>query len=127
MTEWSDKHAPRLDEELQQDEQGGRTAGLIEDGIDVGSSERPDVPLESDSAIEPGEADQRTRLAQLLEPSVFPAQRGALLADAQRNGTADDEDLYELLRGLPGDETFTTFGEAWTALGGHLEHRTGPT
>jgi hypothetical protein len=127
MTEWSDKHAPRLDEGLQQNEQGGRTAGIIEDGIDVGSPERPDVPLESNSAIDPAEADQRSRLAQLLDPSIFPAKRGALLADAQNNGTADDEDLYELLRRLPDDQTFATLGEAWSALGGHVEHRAGHT
>jgi Protein of unknown function (DUF2795) len=61
----------------------------------------------------------RRELSRHLRPSVFPAERDALLDEADENDAP--EPVLELLHRLPGGERFETVYEVWSALGGELE------
>jgi hypothetical protein len=80
---------------------------------DGGRSATPD-------ALSHDEVEARAELARHLQPSVFPADRVALIESARRLGASDD--LVEQLQGLP-DGTFDHLEAVWEALGGRVEYR----
>jgi hypothetical protein len=82
----SDKHSPRIDEELDLDD-----------------------------------AETRADIARFLTPSVFPADREALLADAE--GNQAPAEVLERLEALPAGRAYENVQEVWSALGGTVEHR----
>jgi Protein of unknown function (DUF2795) len=94
MERASDKHGPRLDEELQHEtrslERGAPLAARVEE-------------------------------ARFLTPSAFPVDREALLADAEGNHAPAE--VLERLRALPAGRTFQNVQDVWRALGGAVEHR----
>src|SRR5437763_6304323 len=101
MERGSDRHNPRLDEELKHD-----TASLVHGAPVESRAEEsreqegpadgeptPDALLTGDAApsasadtLGHDEIEARAELARHLQPSVFPADRPALLASAERQG-----------------------------------------
>ncbi|TMK89401.1 MAG: DUF2795 domain-containing protein [Actinobacteria bacterium] len=71
-------------------------------------------------ALTHGEVEARAELARHLQPSVFPADRAALLDSARRGGASGE--LVERLEELP-EGTFDHLEAVWEALGGRVEYR----
>jgi hypothetical protein len=134
MERGSDRHTPRIDEELKHD-----TAALIHGSSESRADESrlqegpgddeptPDALLTGDAAptsnpdtLSHDEIEARAELARNLEPSVFPADREALLASAQR--LQAPLGVIEQLSRLP-DGTFDHLEAVWEALGGRVEFR----
>jgi hypothetical protein len=111
MARESTKHGPRLDDAL-----AGETEPL-ERGAPQESRARDDLAKEDefdpglDSAVE-----ARRELSRHLRPSVFPAERADLLAEAESQGAPDE--VLGALRGLPESVQFQTAHEVWAALEG---------
>jgi Protein of unknown function (DUF2795) len=69
------------------------------------------------------EVAQRTELSRHLRLSVFPAERDALLEEAEANSAPSN--VLADLRRLPAGVTFGTVHEVWAALTGTVETVTG--
>jgi len=67
------------------------------------------------------ELEARTDLARHLEPSIFPADRQALIESAERHHAP--EWILDALAGLSGDRIFENTEAVWEALGGSREAR----
>jgi hypothetical protein len=134
MERSSDKHGPRLDDELKQElrsiVQGSpveaRASEAREQEGPADGEPTPDALLTGDralatpDALSHDEVEARTELARHLEPSAFPADRDALVASARRSGASDE--LVDRLATLP-DGTFDHLEAVWEALGGRVEYR----
>ena len=136
MPRGSDKHSPRIDENLEHDtrsltqgapmearaDEARQQEGAADDepttdallSGDLHPGERQDALLDHD------EAEARSRIASYLRPSIWPADRAALVACAHELNAPPDV-LDELGR-LP-DGTFTHTEAVWEALGGKVESR----
>jgi hypothetical protein len=131
----SDKHAPRLDEGLKHDTRSivqgspveSRAAESREQEGPAEGEPTPDVRLVGGLRPSNGEAptdeelEARSDLARHLEPSVFPADREALLASARGQHAPDW--VIDALSALPADGTYPNTEAVWTALGGSRERR----
>jgi Protein of unknown function (DUF2795) len=131
----SDKHGSRLDEDLKQatrsivqGSSGEARADESREQEGPGDGEpTPDARLvgglrqTDDSFPTDAELEARTDLARHLDPSVFPADRDALVASAQRNFAP--EWVVESLTALPPGDTFPNTEAVWEALGGSREQR----
>lgn len=134
MERGSDKHAPRLDENLKHDtrplergapvearanewrEQEGPADGEpTPDSRVVGGRAHANENQPTDEEIE-----ARSELARHLDPSVFPADKAALLASAE--GNFAPAWILDMLRGLP-EGDYPTNEAVWEALGGSVEQR----
>jgi len=134
MERSSDKHARRVDDELKQElrsilqgspvearatesrEQEGPADGEpTPEALITGQGRSP-----SPDALSHDEVEARAELARQLQPSVFPADREALIASARRRGAS--EDVMATLGRLP-DGTFDHLEAVWEALGGRVEYR----
>lgn len=127
----SDKHSPRVDEQLEHETEhlvhGSPTEHRDEfrrqqapgDGEpEVGTGDRPyrdEVPGNGVSEVE---AEERSQLAAHLG-RAFPAQRDELVRVAEQNMASPA--LIERLRTLPADAQFENVEAVWEALGGHGE------
>src|SRR5947199_9854653 len=137
MERGSDKHGPRVDDQLAHEVrgllQGQHTEGRVEEwgnpepsGDDqpaVGEFPAPgeDLPGGAPAGITAAEADRRAYFASFLSRPDFPADRAKLRAAAEQ-ANAPDEVLAVIDR-LPAGE-FATIAEAWHAAGGGIEsHR----
>ncbi len=137
MDRGSDKHSPRMDEELKHE-----TSGLVQSGHDTRAEEwrLPEPPGEDqpEADLAPGETlhggipdgmsaddvEARAQLAGFLPLSVFPGVREQLL-DHVLDSSAPDA-VVEQVRQLPAGREFQNVGEVWRVLhgGGHVEeHR----
>ncbi len=128
MERGSDKHTPRVDEEMGREgaametgqphdsraEEARRTEGPADDERDAS----PAGPLTSEGTGREG-AVARADLARSLRPSTFPADREALVLTARDEEAP--EPVIEALEGLPADRTFGDVEEVWKALGGPAE------
>jgi hypothetical protein len=129
----SDKHGPRLDDDLHDDtrslEQGAPVEARVEEEREqegpADGQPTPDARLSGGRAtaasLDLDDAEARADLARFLKPSTFPADREALLADA--TGNHAPEVVLERLQALPAARTFQNVQEVWAALGGKVEHR----
>jgi hypothetical protein len=129
----SDKHGPRVDEELQRQtrslEQGAPVEAHVEEFREQEGADdhepTPDARLRGGRAtagsLDLDDAETRAEIARFLSPSVFPAEREALLADARANQAT--EAVLERLQALPGGRTYENVQAVWGALGGTVEHR----
>jgi hypothetical protein len=129
----SDKHGPRLDEDLHKDtrslEQGAPVEARVEEGREqegpADGQPSPDARLQGGRAtaasLDLDDAEARADLARFLNPSTFPADREALLADA--TGNQASAQVLERIQALPAGRTFQNVQEVWVALGGMVEHR----
>jgi hypothetical protein len=74
----------------------------------------------SDALLDHDEAEARSRLAASLRPSIWPADREALVACAEELHAPPD--ILDRLRSLP-DGTFSHTEAVWEATGGRVESR----
>lgn len=138
MERRSDKHTPRVDDELRHQTDSLVRGSPIESRAEEfreqegGAEDEPDAgpvlthrdrPVRSDSPAEvmsEEEANERAELARHLPPSCFPA-RPAELARAAAEAGATEGQLARL-ESLP-DWLYNSMAEVWQALGGSVEHR----
>jgi hypothetical protein len=125
VTRDSTKHGPRLDEALK-----GETRSL-EQGAPIEARSREDLEKEG-----PGDADRdvdartappgslgsdgveaRRELSRHLRLSAFPADRDALVAEAESQDAPAP--VLAALRQLEAGQEFQTVHEVWAALEGH--------
>lgn len=135
MQRGSDKHSPRVDEQLD-----AEVSGLVHAGRDTHAEEwksaepsgedQPEVDLSGDGDLHGGvpdgmtEADVegRSRLAAYLGRGVYPATGEQLLEVAA--GREAPDLVLDQLRSLPPGRVYTTVQEVWDQLGGgHEAHR----
>jgi hypothetical protein len=137
MDRGSDKHSPRLDEEMKHE-----TSGLIAGNKDSHAEEwrlpepsgedQPNADRAPDGtlhgAVPDGmteeDVDARAELATYLPISVFPGVREQLLEHVMDSSAPDI--VVERVRALPAGREFINVGDVWRALNGgaHVEeHR----
>lgn len=135
MPRGSDKHSPRLDENLVHDTysltHGSPSEARSDEGrLQEGAGDddpTPDALLTGDRGRRHGdilshdEVEARSEMASYLRPSAWPADRATLVAVA-REGNAP-AGVIERLTDLP-DGTFSHTEAVWEALGGRVEFRT---
>jgi hypothetical protein len=135
MERGSNKHSPRLDNQLDHEVEGMVRAGRSTHAEEWADPEPPgDDQPEVDRApdedlmgavpegITPEEVALRSEVAAALRRADFPAGRDELLERAVERYAAPR--VLEELRRLPGDQVFSNIGEMWVALGhGREEHR----
>jgi hypothetical protein len=136
MERGSDKHSPRIDDGLAHDtrpltqgapmearaDEARQQEGAADDEPTTDALLTGDLhPGESqDALLDHDEAEARSRIAAYLRPSIWPADRSALVACAEElNAPAN---VLDQLRRLP-DGTFTHTEAVWEALGGRVESR----
>lgn len=129
----SDKHAPRVDDEMGQ-ETGSLVRGAPlesraqEPREQEGPADREPVPdalvtsgrRGTTESLSPEEASRRAEFARHLPPSAFPGAPGELTAAARAGGAPDD--VVDGLRSLP-PGSYASAGEVWAALHGRRERR----
>jgi Protein of unknown function (DUF2795) len=132
----SDKSGPRIDEERAREteplERGAPVPSRSEEFREVegaGDDEpAPDARLSGDRGLVPedqlgpDELEARSEIARRLDPSVFPANREALLQSAIDNNAPAN--VIDRLADLPEDVTFVNVQMVWESLGGSVEERT---
>jgi hypothetical protein len=127
----SDKHSPRVDEELEHEtrslEQGAPVESRVEE---YREQEGPgdDQPTPSAVVNEPDsgsldldDAEARSDIARFIDPSAFPTDREGLIENAEANNAPPA--VLERLQALPGARTYQGLPDVWAALGGTVEHR----
>jgi hypothetical protein len=129
----SDKHGPRVDEEMDRETRSLQQGSPVESRAEEfreqeGPGDRqptPDARLAGGRAtaasLDLDDAEARADIARFLTPSAFPADREALLADARDNHAP--EVVLERLQALPGGRSYENVQDVWGALGGTVEHR----
>jgi hypothetical protein len=129
----SDKHSPRVDEELEHEtrslEQGAPVESRVEEHREQegpgDDQPTPDARLTGGRAtaasLDLDDAETRADIARFLTPSTFPADREALLADAR--GNQAPAGVLERLQALPAGRAYENVQDVWGALGGTVEHR----
>jgi hypothetical protein len=132
MPRESDKHPPRVDDQLKHEtshlvdgpptenhDQFRVQEGATEDERPLDPGHHPLLDEAPGMGLPEDAVERRSRLARHIEGSVFPANREALLASAERTN-APDEVVVDL-RQLPPDLTFDTLEAVWEAIGGEPE------
>ena len=133
MERGSDKHSPRLDEELDHKTRSLQQGGPVESRVEEHREQEgpgdgqptPDARLTGGRAtaasLDLDDAETRADIARFLTPSAFPADRERLVADAEGNQAPDQ--VLERLRALPAGRVYENVQDVWGALGGTVEHR----
>jgi Protein of unknown function (DUF2795) len=127
----SDKHSPRVDEELDHEtrslQQGAPIESRVEEfreqegpGEDQPTPE-PRLSEDQTGSLDLDDAEARSDIARYLDPSAFPADREGLVANAEANNAP--EAVLERLQALPAGRTYEAMPDVWAALGGTVEHR----
>jgi hypothetical protein len=126
----SDKHSPRIDEELDHETRSLQQGAPIESRVEEfreqeGPGEDQPTPAtrvtEATGSLDLDDAEARSDIARYLDPSAFPADREGLLDNAEANNAP--EVVLERLQALPGGTTYDALPDVWAALGGTVEHR----
>jgi hypothetical protein len=129
----SDKHGPRVDEELDRETRSLQQGAPVESRVEEHREQEgpgddqptPDARLTGGRAtaasLDLDDAETRADIARFLTPSTFPADREALLADAQ--GNQAPAGVLERLQALPAGRAYENVQDVWGALGGTVEHR----
>jgi hypothetical protein len=128
MERGSNKHGPRLDEQLQREVEGtlrGTAGSRVEEwrAAEPPGEDQPDatlVPAGDDrSGVPQGmtseEVEQRSRLGRYIARSALPGDRAALRRSAEELEAPDD--ILAQLDRLPPDREFRTVSQVWAALG----------
>jgi hypothetical protein len=127
----SDKHSPRIDEEMDHEtrslQQGAPLESRVEEfreqegpGEDQPTPE-PRLTEERTGSLDLDDAEARSDIARYLDPSAFPADRDGLVANAEANNAP--EAVLERLQALPAGRTYGALPDVWAGLGGTVEHR----
>jgi hypothetical protein len=133
MERLSDKHSPRVDDQLSHEveplvdggaESHSREDRLQEPMVDEDTSVDPaarwDEDHDSGIGVSPRTADERGELAKVVTAAPWPATRHELVA-AARDTHAPDR-VLSLLEELPhGDRRYENVQAVWAALGGDIE------
>jgi len=127
----SDKHSPRVDEELDHETRSLQQGAPVESRVEEfreqeGPGEDQPTPESRLSegrtgSLDLDDAEARSDIARYLDPSAFPADRDGLVASAQANNAPDA--VLERLQALPDGRTYQGMPDVWAALGGTVEHR----
>jgi hypothetical protein len=129
----SNKHSPRVDEQLDHDTRSLRQGAPVESRVEEHREQEgpgedqptPDARLTGGRAtaasLDLDDAEARADIARFLTPSAFPADREALLADAEGNHAPAT--VVERLQALPAGRAYENVQDIWVALGGTVEHR----
>jgi hypothetical protein len=129
----SDRHSPRVDEQLDHEtrslQQGAPVESRVEEHREQeGPGEGQPTPgarlsggRATAASLDLDDAETRAGIARFLNPSTFPADREALLADAE--GNQAPAEVLERLEALPAGRAYENVQEVWSALGGTVEHR----
>src|SRR4051794_37660708 len=126
----SDKHGPRLDEQLKHDANalvtGGpdeaRTEGRLQEGLNEGDGSighRPELDDAPGQGLSETDIAERERLATAIGGARFPAARDDLVEAALESFATDE--LVERLRSLPPGGSYENVQEVWAALGNPVE------
>ena len=133
MERGSDKHSPRIDEALDHDTRSLQQGAPVESRVEEHREQEgpgddqptPDARLAGGrgtaGSLDLDDAETRADIARFLTPSAFPADRDALLADAEANQAP--EGVLERLQALPAGRAYENVQDVWSALGGTVEHR----
>ena len=119
MERGSDKHGRRVDEQMKHETRGLEQGAPVEPRAEESRQQEAAGEGQPEPDAHPvveTDAEARADLARHLEPSVFPADRQALLTSA--SGQEAPASVMEILRRLPEGRTFGTLEEVWEALGG---------
>jgi Protein of unknown function (DUF2795) len=127
----SDKHSPRVDEQLEHETRSLQQGSPVESRVEEHrEQEGPGDDQPTPSALLTGgrtgsldldDAEARSDIARYLDPAAFPADREGLLDNAEANHAP--EAVLERLQALPDDRTYQGLPDVWSALGGTAEHR----
>jgi Protein of unknown function (DUF2795) len=127
----SDKHSPRVDEELDHETRSLQQGAPIESRVEEfreqegpGEDQPTPEPRLSEGqtgSLDLDDAEARSDIARYLVPSAFPADREGLVANAEANNAP--EAVLERLQALPAGRTYEAMPDVWAALGGTVEHR----
>ena len=136
MERGSDKHSPRIDDGLAHDTRPLTQGAPMESRADEARQQEgaaDDEPTtdalltgdlhpgqDQDDLLDHDEAEARSRIAAYLRPSIWPADRAALVECAQELNAPPE--VLDRLQELP-DGTFTHTEAVWEALGGRVESR----
>ena len=130
MERGSDKHSPRVDEELDHETRSLQQGAPIESRVEEhreqeGPGEDQPTPAprltEATGSLDLDDAEARSDIARYLDPSAFPADREGLVANAEANNAPAP--VLERLQALPAGRTYEALPDVWAALGGTVEHR----
>ena len=131
MERGSDKHSPRVDEELDHETRSLQQGAPIESRVEEfreqegpGEDQPTPEPRLSEGqtgSLDLDDAEARSDIARYLDPSAFPADREGLVANAEANNAP--EAVLERLQALPAGRTYEAMPDVWAALGGTVEHR----
>jgi hypothetical protein len=120
------KHGPRLDDELKRETESLVRGAPVESRAEewreqegAGEDEREPSARTRPGGPDPDEVAERSDISRHLRLSIFPADRDALLHEAQENNAPDN--VLRDLRRLPPDISFGTVHEVWAALSGTVE------
>jgi Protein of unknown function (DUF2795) len=111
MERGSNKHSPRLDEEMA-DEVRGTVQGAGGGHVEEWKMAEPSGEDQPVTSLEPDETDDFSRFGSYLG-RVFPADREALLSSAR--GFEAPDDVLDRLATLPPGTTYQNASEAWKA------------
>jgi hypothetical protein len=127
----SDRHSPRVDEELDHETRSLQQGAPVESRVEEHrEQEGPGEDQPTPSALLTGgrtgsldldDAEARSDIARFLDPSTFPTDREGLLENAEANNAPAA--VLERLQALPGGRTYQGMPDVWAALGGTVEHR----
>jgi hypothetical protein len=129
----SDKHSPRVDEELDHETQSLQQGAPVESRVEEHREQEgpgddqptPDARLTGGRAtaasLDLDDAETRADIARFRTPSTVPADREALLADAR--GNQAPAGVLERLQALRAGRAYENVQDVWGALGGTVEHR----
>ena len=136
MPRGSDKHSPRIDENLEHDTRSLIQGAPMESRADEARQQEGAADAEpTTDALLSGElhpeqangddlghdeVEARSRLAAHLRPSIWPADRETLLACARELNAPPD--VLDQLSQLP-DGQFSHTEAVWEAIGGRVEYR----
>ena len=131
MERGSDKHSPRVDEQLDHDTRSPRQGAPVESRVEEHREQEgpgedqptPEARLNEGrtGSLDLDDAEARSDIARFLDPSAFPADRDGLVANAEANNAP--EVVLERLQALPAGRTYEARPDVWAALGGTVEHR----
>ena len=133
MERGSDKHSPRVDEQMDHETRSLQQGAPVESRVEEHREQEgpgddqptPDARLTGGRAtaasLDLDDAETRDDIARFLTPSTFPADREALLADAR--GNQAPAGVLERLQALPAGRAYENVQDVWGALGGTVEHR----
>jgi uncharacterized protein DUF2795 len=127
MPRLSDKHGPRVDEQLEHETQPlTRGSGVeshsredlrheppADDEVMADPARRPDVPMRD--GVNPDQADARAEFARHVAPARFPATRADLLSAAESEHAPAR--VMTRVRALPVEGAFENLQQAWEASG----------